>query len=50
MASQQPQKISDKISEEEKKNLDQRVAEGETVVPGGTSGKTLEAQERLAEG
>nr|XP_043635096.1 em-like protein GEA6 [Erigeron canadensis] len=52
MASQQQQerKISDKISEEEKKDLDQRAAQGETVVPGGTGGKNLEAQERLAEG
>ncbi|KAI3705024.1 hypothetical protein L1987_75254 [Smallanthus sonchifolius] len=52
MASQQQQqrKISDQISEEEKKNLDQRAAQGETVVPGGTRGKTLEAQEHLAEG
>ncbi|KAD5962110.1 hypothetical protein R6Q59_014360 [Mikania micrantha] len=51
MASQQEgRKVSDKISDEEKKNLDQRAAQGETVVPGGTRGKTLEAQERLAEG
>ncbi|KAK1421344.1 hypothetical protein QVD17_23599 [Tagetes erecta] len=48
MASQQ--QAERKISEEEKKNLDQRAAEGETVVPGGTRGKSLEAQERLAEG
>ncbi|KAI3809151.1 hypothetical protein L1987_25121 [Smallanthus sonchifolius] len=48
MASQQQQQR--KISEEEKKNLDQRAAQGETVVPSGTRGKTLEAQEHLAEG
>ncbi|CAH1438761.1 unnamed protein product [Lactuca virosa] len=51
MASQQQgRKISDQVSEQEKKELDKRAAEGETVVPGGTRGKSLEAQERLAEG
>ncbi|XP_076937030.1 10 kDa late embryogenesis abundant protein-like [Bidens hawaiensis] len=50
MASQQASKKSEEISEKEKKELDQRAAQGETVVPGGTRGKTLDAQERLAEG
>ncbi|KAI7756218.1 hypothetical protein M8C21_000890 [Ambrosia artemisiifolia] len=51
MASQQEaRKMSDKVSEQEKKNLDQRAAQGETLVAGGTRGKSLEAQERLAEG
>ncbi|KAJ0729807.1 10 kDa late embryogenesis abundant protein [Helianthus annuus] len=49
MASQQGQQTR-KIPEQEKKDLDQRAAKGETVVPGGTRGKSLEAQERLAEG
>lgn len=35
---------------EEKKKLDERVKQGETVVPGGTGGKSLEAQLNLAEG
>jgi hypothetical protein len=30
--------------------LDRRAREGEVVVPGGTGGHTLEAQEHLAEG
>ena len=30
--------------------LDARAAAGETVVPGGTGGKSLEAQQHLAEG
>ncbi|KVI09944.1 late embryogenesis abundant protein EMB564-like [Cynara cardunculus var. scolymus] len=51
MASQQQsKKLHDQISEEEKRELDQRAAQGETVIPGGTRGKSLEAQERLAEG
>ncbi|KAL4576133.1 hypothetical protein LXL04_012222 [Taraxacum kok-saghyz] len=51
MASQQQErKITDKVSEQEKKDLDKRAAEGETVVHGGTGGKSLEAQERLVEG
>ncbi|KAJ1698467.1 hypothetical protein LUZ63_006979 [Rhynchospora breviuscula] len=37
-------------SEQERKDLDRRAQEGETVVPGGTGGKSLEAQELLAEG
>ncbi|KAK6943463.1 Late embryogenesis abundant protein, LEA_5 subgroup [Dillenia turbinata] len=36
--------------EEDREVLDQRAREGETVVPGGTGGKSLDAQERLAEG
>ncbi|KAL2337729.1 hypothetical protein Fmac_012175 [Flemingia macrophylla] len=30
--------------------LDERARQGETVVPGGTGGKSLEAQQHLAEG
>lgn len=33
-----------------REELDQKAREGETVVPGGTGGKSLEAQEHLAEG
>ncbi|EYU26680.1 hypothetical protein MIMGU_mgv1a020721mg [Erythranthe guttata] len=35
---------------EERAKLDERARQGETVVPGGTGGKSLEAQEHLAEG
>ncbi|XP_020233443.1 protein SLE3 [Cajanus cajan] len=31
-------------------DLDERARQGETVVPGGTGGKSLEAQQHLAEG
>ncbi|CAH2058650.1 unnamed protein product [Thlaspi arvense] len=37
-------------SQQEKKQLDERAKKGETVVPGGTGGKSLEAQQHLAEG
>ncbi|WOL16295.1 hypothetical protein Cni_G25082 [Canna indica] len=37
-------------SEQERRQLDERAKKGETVVPGGTGGKSLEAQEHLAEG
>ncbi|KAH9736641.1 hypothetical protein WN944_004251 [Citrus x changshan-huyou] len=37
-------------SEQERAEFDQRARQGETVVPGGTRGKSLEAQEHLAEG
>lgn len=37
-------------SQQEKAELDARAKHGETVVPGGTGGKSLEAQEHLAEG
>ncbi|GLT78930.1 hypothetical protein SLA2020_504480 [Shorea laevis] len=37
-------------SEQERRQLDERARQGETVVPGGTGGKSLEAQEHLAEG
>ena len=33
-----------------REELDQRAQAGETVVPGGTGGKSLKAQEHLAEG
>lgn len=36
--------------QQERKELDERAKQGETVVPGGTGGKSLEAQEHLAEG
>ncbi|KAI3419486.1 PMR5N domain-containing protein [Psidium guajava] len=37
-------------SQQEREELDRRAREGETVVPGGTGGKSLEAQEHLAGG
>ncbi|KVI04841.1 em-like protein GEA6 [Cynara cardunculus var. scolymus] len=37
-------------SEQQRKELDDRARRGETVVPGGTGGKSLEAQQHLAEG
>ncbi|KAI4383955.1 hypothetical protein MLD38_009733 [Melastoma candidum] len=37
-------------SQQEREELDRRAREGETVIPGGTGGKSLEAQEHLAEG
>lgn len=37
-------------SQQEREELDARARQGETVVPGGTGGKSLEAQEHLAEG
>lgn len=37
-------------SQQERQELDARARQGETVVPGGTGGKSLEAQEHLAEG
>lgn len=37
-------------SQQERAELDARARQGETVVPGGTGGKSLEAQEHLAEG
>ena len=36
--------------QQNKKELDERAKQGETVVPGGTGGKSLEAQQHLAEG
>ena len=35
---------------ESREELDEKARHGETVVPGGTGGKSLEAQEHLAEG
>ncbi|OMP11559.1 Stress induced protein [Corchorus capsularis] len=35
---------------EERSELDSRARQGETVVPAGTRGKSLEAQENLAKG
>ncbi|XVF76846.1 hypothetical protein PTKIN_Ptkin13bG0299800 [Pterospermum kingtungense] len=37
-------------SQQEREELDAKAREGETVVPGGTGGKSLETQEHLAEG
>ena len=37
-------------SGQERSELDSRARQGETVVPGGTGGKSLKAQEHLAEG
>lgn len=37
-------------SAQERSELDRKAREGETVVPGGTGGHNLEAQEHLAEG
>ncbi|GAY32033.1 hypothetical protein CUMW_000190 [Citrus unshiu] len=37
-------------SQQGRQELDTRPRQGETVVPGGTGGKSLEAQEHLAEG
>ncbi|XP_037438605.1 em protein-like isoform X1 [Triticum dicoccoides] len=36
--------------QQQRSQLDRKAREGETVVPGGTGGKSLEAQEHLAEG
>ncbi|PNX70111.1 em-like protein gea1-like, partial [Trifolium pratense] len=36
-------------SQQNRKELDEKAKQGETVVPGGTGGKSLEAQEHLAE-
>lgn len=38
------------VKASQRKELDEKAAAGETVVPGGTGGKSLGAQERLAEG
>lgn len=38
------------MSSESRQELDARAREGETVVPGGTGRKSLEAQEHLVEG
>ncbi|XP_051113867.1 protein SLE1 [Andrographis paniculata] len=35
---------------QERAELDARARQGETVIPGGTGGKSLEAQEHLAQG
>ncbi|KAL6123549.1 hypothetical protein ACLB2K_076070 [Fragaria x ananassa] len=37
-------------SQKERAELDERARRGETVIPGGTGGKSLRAQEQLAEG
>ncbi|XP_047042806.1 late embryogenesis abundant protein B19.3-like isoform X2 [Lolium rigidum] len=36
--------------QQERSELDSKAREGQTVVPGGTGGKSVEAQENLAEG
>lgn len=37
-------------TEQERAELDAKAKQGQTVIPGGTGGKSLEAQEHLAEG
>lgn len=37
-------------SQLDRQELEAKARQGETVVPGGTGGKSLEAQEHLAEG
>ena len=37
-------------SQQKRQELDAKARQGETVVPGGTGGKSLKAQEHLAEG
>jgi hypothetical protein len=36
--------------QQNREELEERVRLGETVIPGGTGGKSLEAQQHLAEG
>ncbi|CAH8388606.1 unnamed protein product [Eruca vesicaria subsp. sativa] len=36
--------------QQSREELDEKARQGETVVPGGTGGKSVEAQEHLAEG
>ncbi|KAJ3669023.1 hypothetical protein LUZ60_010973 [Juncus effusus] len=36
--------------QQQRAKMDEKAKQGETVVPGGTGGKSLEAQEHLAEG
>ncbi|KAJ7539006.1 hypothetical protein O6H91_11G072600 [Diphasiastrum complanatum] len=52
MATDKIQDASDvhKLPPHERGELEKRAEEGETVVPGGTGGKSLDAQVRLAEG
>ena len=38
------------MASKQRQDLNEKAKQGETVVPGGTGGKTLEAQEHLAEG
>lgn len=38
------------VDAKERQELDAKAKHGETVVPGGTGGKSLEAQEHLADG
>ncbi|KAJ7961210.1 Late embryogenesis-abundant protein [Quillaja saponaria] len=38
------------LTRQERAELDAKARQGETVIPGGTGGKSLEAQEHLAEG
>ncbi|OIT19690.1 PREDICTED: protein EMB-1-like [Nicotiana attenuata] len=37
-------------TEQERKELDNKAKQGETVVPGGTRGKSLDSQQHLAQG
>ncbi|KAK8946933.1 Em-like protein GEA6 [Platanthera zijinensis] len=37
-------------TEQERRKLDEKARQGEAVIPGGAGGKSLEAQEHVAEG
>ncbi|CAL9002835.1 unnamed protein product [Prunus brigantina] len=41
---------SEKMDPQKRRELDEKARKGEVVIPGGTGGKSLEAQEHLAEG
>lgn len=43
-------KSREMATQQERAELDAKARQGETVVPGGTGGLSLEAQEHLAEG
>lgn len=43
-------RVTTMSTDQERRDLDERARRGETVIPGGTGGKSLEAQEHLAEG
>ena len=43
-------KSQEMATRQERAELDAKARQGETVVPGGTGGHSLEAQEHLAEG
>ncbi|KAI9153362.1 hypothetical protein LWI28_010139 [Acer negundo] len=47
---QKSQKKEAMVSDQERQELNAKARQGETVVPGGTVGKSLQAQEHLSEG